>query len=882
MKQRWIISLVMIVTLVSGLLTPVVRDVRPADAAINSLHSFFFSGNRPGSGFQLSYVQINRTITLNAVSQITLEAWVKRIDATRNETIVCNNHEFSYCLGFMGGHVFFTTAGSSTQVLSTATVAAGSWVHIAATYDGAFSRIFINGIQDSINADSLGMEGTNIGFMGIGADLSTDYNQNYFEGWIDNVRIWNIARNGSDIQSAMFMELGPYYSNLLAEWRLNGDATDSADSNNGTDVGPHYVPDGALPAVLYMPNVASAPTLDGICGASTEYNDAIQVAASSTLPPGTSIYLEKTSTDLWVCFDNLTHPSGAVDNWAAVYLDPNFSRDPFAQTDDFSLEMHHDLSRRTRIGDGSGNYTVTTAFDSQWAGTYSSFFDGLLWHDSAEFRISDALTGATAQGGVFGLAVAQQGISGAGDDRFWPALSFFNNPSTWGQVVLLGNGPARTFTGNVNYVTSGSQTATGVPGITVQLIGSELNLSEAIVGTTKTLGDGSFSLTSNDGFLDHRLEIDPNTFPKGYTPKSASAPSPGQSFSSTLIDYGSAGGGTYPSNLFTITDVRPELIDQSNAPFFLIIAPATVINNGGLTDFVDYKRRVGYQVEVESIEFAVASFPGASKLEHIRNLEINRLNTYGARFRYVLLVGSNDTLPFGRINAGALFASDCHNDPGWPTDWFYADLTSNWDTNGNGCFGDGIFGDHSVQQSHGYTADSIDVYHLTVAVGRLPFDDAGVVHNVLQNSMAFENSSSDVKRLALLSMSMTDLHGQCWNSKNSQYVPCNAGTDGGFLGEAMTKNILTPNHILPIRLYENQPVSVGGVPTGATGLFTAQRDTNADVHSTFQANNFGLAGIFGHGDPWGVVRTFWGGDLNGNGLIELAYRAFSAQQPERG
>jgi len=743
-------------------------------------------------------------------------------------------------------------------------------VHIAGTYANGISQIYINGILDASATNGWGIGPAISGSYGIGADLTQATPQSYFKGWIDNIRLWNVARSGSDIRATMFEELGQTDPNLVSEWRLNGDASDSAGNNPGTATGPNYVVDGTLPHDLRVPLVGTAPTLDGACGDTTEYDSAVQVTDSSTQPPGTSVYLERTSTDLWVCFNELTPPTWGGDNWAAVYLDPDYSRDPLSQPGDFSLEMHHDNTRRTRVGNASGDYNITTAYDSQWDGSYRTYFDGFVTHYSAEFRISNSLINATSSTKTIGMALAQHWLSGVGDDRMWPALAGYNSPNTWSAATLSGVGPARTFSGHVYYSAQGSFTTTGIPGVTVQLIGKDPNTNtEAITAVTKTLSDGSFNLTSNDDYPSHRLGIDPNTFPKGYMPYTAAALSPGTYFSSTVLDFHNAGGGVYGSIVFTITDTRPGLIDQSNSPYFLIIAPKDIIDKGALNDFFDYKQRIGFKVEVVSIEDAIANYNGANTMQHIRSLEVNRYLLYGPRFGYVKLVGSDQVLPFGRIDAGTVLPNDClKTGAGWPTDWFYADLTSNWDANGNGCWGDGIFG-HPVQEAkNGYLPDSRDVYHLTVAVGRLPFDDAYTVKRVLANSMAFESSSLDVKRQALLSMSMMGLNGQCWDAKQNNYTTCNNGTDGAYLGQAMLNDILAPNALQVYRMYENQPVVVGGVATGASGVMTTKQDTYQDLSNQLSGTAYGLVSTQGHGWSEGVVRTYWSGDANGNGLID--------------
>ena len=861
--------LVSILVVLASLLSPVQPNLTPASAAIITDRAMYFPATLGGGG---AYITVPRTSSLNDLTQITLEAWVKRVDASRTETMICNQYAFSYCLGFIGGQIFFTTNGSSSQVTSTGTVAANQWTHIAATYANGVSSIYINGILDTSASNPSGIgQPTMAGSIGIGADLSSGLTPiSYFEGWMDNVRVWSVARNGSDIRAGMFLEQAGsgQSAGLVSEWALNGNAADNTGYNDGTANYTVNVTDGAIPNELSIPQVGTSPTLDGLCGDTTEYNSAVQVVASSTYPPGTYVYLERTATDLWVCFNNLTAPAWSGDNWAAVYLDPQYTRDALAQPTQLSLEVHNNGTLQVRAGDSAGGYTATSAYNGEWDGKYMVYNDGLLNHYSAEFRISNALLNATAATKVIGLSVAQEQIGGPGDNRLWPALATDASPVTWGGVVLDGTGPTRTFSGHVQYVPQGSQVTSPIPGVGVQLIGIALNNTRSIVATTTSLADGSFSLTSNDDNAYHQLVVDPNTFPQGFMPYSAAGYSPAVPLSDTVLTFGTAGAGTYGSNLFTMTDNRPALVDQSNAPYFLIIAPQATIAQGALDDFVAYKQRLGFQVEVESVEFAIANTSGGNPTEHIRALEINRLNTYGGRFGYVMLVGSDQTIPFGRLDAGALTKYDCLSNIGWPSDWVYADLTSNWDTNGNHCMGDGIFGDPSVQAKNGYVPDNGNLFNLTVAVGRIPFDNPDTVRSVLQNSISFEMAPSDLKRQALLSMSMMDLHGQCYDTNQGKYGPCYSGTDGAYLGQALSTKVLAPNGMGVYPMYENQPTQVGGVATGASGFVTTVQDTYDNLSGQLAKAFYGLVGIMGHGWSEGVVRTYWGGDANGNGLID--------------
>ena len=83
-------------------------------------------------------------------------------------------------------------------------------------------------------------------------------------------------------------------------------------------------------------------------------------------------------------------------------------------------------------------------------------------------------------------------------------------------------------------------------------------------------------------------------------------------------------------------------------------------------------------------------------------------------------------------------------------------------------------------------------------------------------------------------MSMMDLRGQCWKEDEngvggSYQVPCGEGTDGGYVGEAMRNDFQTAAGFAVDRLYENEPVTVGGIPTGASGVMTPDEVTQQNV-----------------------------------------------------
>ncbi len=185
---------------------------------------------------------------------------------------------------------------------------------------------------------------------------------------------------------------------------------------------------------LMIPQVAAVPELDGVCASEQGYKDAAQVLVEQA-----SVYLMHTTQDLWVCFDGLTVPASTTpDNWAAVYLDVNYSRDSFAQAGDLSLEVHVDGSMRARVGVGTGNYTPTLTVDGQWAGIYRNISREFPTR-GAEFRISSELVGGWDR--VIGLALAQHWITTVGDDRLWPFGAGYDRPDTWSAATLVVDAP---------------------------------------------------------------------------------------------------------------------------------------------------------------------------------------------------------------------------------------------------------------------------------------------------------------------------------------------------------------------------------------------------------------------------------------------------------
>ena len=95
--------------------------------------------------------------------------------------------------------------GSQTQAFGTAQLAVNSWVYLVETFDGATLRFYVNGAQVSSVART-GSILTSTNPLQIGSD--SIYGQ-YFNGLIDEVRIYNTALSAAQIQTDMTTPVEP-------------------------------------------------------------------------------------------------------------------------------------------------------------------------------------------------------------------------------------------------------------------------------------------------------------------------------------------------------------------------------------------------------------------------------------------------------------------------------------------------------------------------------------------------------------------------------------------------------------------------------------------------------------------------------------------------
>ena len=142
--------------------------------------------------------------------------------------------------------------GLNHPVSGTSAIAADSvWHHVAASYDGTTWRLYVDGtLQTSLAVGTFTPRHDSIQHAAIGTALNSTggitsgQTQGFFNGAIDEVRIWSYARSAAQIVSGRNREI-PTAGGLLGRWGLNENsgtsAGDTSDSHvNGTIAGSNW------------------------------------------------------------------------------------------------------------------------------------------------------------------------------------------------------------------------------------------------------------------------------------------------------------------------------------------------------------------------------------------------------------------------------------------------------------------------------------------------------------------------------------------------------------------------------------------------------------------------------------------------------------------
>ncbi|MBF0452311.1 MAG: tandem-95 repeat protein, partial [Candidatus Magnetomorum sp.] len=200
---------------------------------------------QPGKSLQFQsaqkeYVNIGNHNSLHLTSQITLEGWFKFHSLASDQGLVMKQYTVSDYHGFglqyyVGGNPYFCfglgDADSQENIYSVTIPVTNQWYHVAATYDGATIKMYVNGDLESTRSYTGGFDGSSNDYdLVLGKfSLADAY---YFNGQMDEIRIWDIALDQAAIQANMSRELSGKESNLIAYYNFNNHTVNDMTLNN--------------------------------------------------------------------------------------------------------------------------------------------------------------------------------------------------------------------------------------------------------------------------------------------------------------------------------------------------------------------------------------------------------------------------------------------------------------------------------------------------------------------------------------------------------------------------------------------------------------------------------------------------------------------------
>jgi len=304
------------------------------------------------------------------------------------------------------------------------------------------------------------------------------------------------------------------------------------------------------------------------------------------------------------------------------------------------------------------------------------------------------------------------------------------------------------------------------------------------------------------------------------------------------------------SNIIKAKDDKAALKTSDPSTYVIITTNAIESNSDNLSDFVIYKESLGFSVEViTEDEFGLAE--GQIRVINIRNWLIS--NYVSKNIEYVLLIGDPDPDDYGDggDSIGDVPMLMCYPRRGEglyeesPTDYIYADLSGDWDTDSDGYYG---------EYSQDYNVD----FEAEVYVGRIPVYSADYtsLDNVLKRIINHHDNAGTEKKNILLPMAISNY----WDEDYSFMER----TDGLDCPEYVWENIASPMGMSDTVMYERSGLSP--VPTNAFHYDMALTKNNFITEF-----NTGQGAVlwWGHGNETATVRKYWdAGKEDGDGIPE--------------
>ena len=157
----------------------------------------------------------------------TLEGWVKLAEGIDHKDGLLGDGIYTY-FSFSSGKPRLNAYG--VRITATTAISSDTWAHIAVSRSGSNLTMYVNGVEDATGnyGGSLSIKFLGKGYRG------------FFKGMMDEVRIWDIERSGTEIIDSYNTSVDPNAPGLIGYWNFNGTdqmITDISSSSNHGSLG---------------------------------------------------------------------------------------------------------------------------------------------------------------------------------------------------------------------------------------------------------------------------------------------------------------------------------------------------------------------------------------------------------------------------------------------------------------------------------------------------------------------------------------------------------------------------------------------------------------------------------------------------------------------
>ena len=224
------------------------------------------------------YIELGNEFGFISTDSFSIEAWVKSTGSGYQQIVSKLSDEFRgwgiqiHQDGVLSGYLFSEWTINQYFTKGTTFIVDGQWHHVAMTYNGSDSLIlYLDGEVEPLEIDELRDAPlgpiVNTANTHIGNFHGNEAQDEFLQGNIDEVRIWNDVRTGVEINTSYSSEFSGTEENLIAYYKMDNvnSECDIADCNENATHGERFGLFGANNLPQFDGDV---PTLDDVdCGA---------------------------------------------------------------------------------------------------------------------------------------------------------------------------------------------------------------------------------------------------------------------------------------------------------------------------------------------------------------------------------------------------------------------------------------------------------------------------------------------------------------------------------------------------------------------------------------------------------------------------------------